>query len=132
MLEPEVRGADRAGAGGRTPTPTSNQDSSTPQPASLWGWLLSSSDMPAIATQLHPEISFSTRCPFPLCVWKSPPTLTLLAPDPFGDMLKKLMDQIHDHLEMPELRRDFGTQTYEQQVVEMSQDGDRGVVGGAP
>lgn len=42
--------------------------------------------------------------------------------DPFGDMLKKLMDQIHDHLEMPELRRDFGTQTYEQQVVELSQD----------
>lgn len=41
-------------------------------------------------------------------------------------MLKKLMDQIHDHLEMPELRRDFGTQTYEQQVVELSQDGDRG------
>ncbi|KAB0397689.1 hypothetical protein E2I00_019138 [Balaenoptera physalus] len=36
--------------------------------------------------------------------------------EPFGDMLKELMDQIHDHLEMPELRRDFGTQTYEQQV----------------
>ncbi|XP_026950447.1 ATP-dependent RNA helicase DHX58 isoform X4 [Sagmatias obliquidens] len=42
--------------------------------------------------------------------------------DPFGDMLKELMDQIHDHLEMPELRRDFGTQTYEQQVVELSRD----------
>ncbi|XP_057571269.1 ATP-dependent RNA helicase DHX58 [Hippopotamus amphibius kiboko] len=42
--------------------------------------------------------------------------------DPFGDRLKELMDQIHDHLEMPELRRDFGTQTYEQQVVELSQD----------
>ncbi|XP_072795422.1 ATP-dependent RNA helicase DHX58 isoform X1 [Vicugna pacos] len=41
--------------------------------------------------------------------------------DPFGDMLKELMDHIHDHLEMPELRRDFGTQTYEQQVVEKSQ-----------
>ncbi|XP_058140249.1 ATP-dependent RNA helicase DHX58 [Dasypus novemcinctus] len=40
--------------------------------------------------------------------------------DPFGDLLKKLMDQIHDHLEMPELSRDFGTQTYEQQVVELS------------
>ncbi|XP_059936978.1 ATP-dependent RNA helicase DHX58 isoform X3 [Mesoplodon densirostris] len=39
--------------------------------------------------------------------------------EPFGDMLKELMDQIHDHLEMPELRRDFGTQTYEQQVVEL-------------
>lgn len=41
--------------------------------------------------------------------------------DPFGDMLKKLMDQIHDHLEMTELSRDFGTQMYEQQVVELSQ-----------
>uniref|UniRef100_A0A8D2CJJ4 RNA helicase n=1 Tax=Sciurus vulgaris TaxID=55149 RepID=A0A8D2CJJ4_SCIVU len=40
--------------------------------------------------------------------------------DPFGDLLKKLMDQIHDHLEMPELSRDFGTQMYEQQVVELS------------
>lgn len=41
--------------------------------------------------------------------------------DPFGDMLKKLMNQIHDHLEMTELSRDFGTQMYEQQVVELSQ-----------
>ncbi|XP_059526150.1 ATP-dependent RNA helicase DHX58 isoform X2 [Myotis daubentonii] len=40
--------------------------------------------------------------------------------DPFGDMLKKLMEQVQDHLEMPELSRDFGTQTYEQQVVELS------------
>uniref|UniRef100_A0A8D1GFG3 Helicase ATP-binding domain-containing protein n=1 Tax=Sus scrofa TaxID=9823 RepID=A0A8D1GFG3_PIG len=43
------------------------------------------------------------------------------AQDPFGAKLKKLMDKIHHHLEMPELRRDFGTQTYEQQVVELSQ-----------
>uniref|UniRef100_A0A8D0RYG1 RNA helicase n=1 Tax=Sus scrofa TaxID=9823 RepID=A0A8D0RYG1_PIG len=43
------------------------------------------------------------------------------AQDPFGAKLKKLMDKIHRHLEMPELRRDFGTQTYEQQVVELSQ-----------
>lgn len=42
--------------------------------------------------------------------------------DPFGDMLKKLMDQIHDHMEMPTLRRDFGTQSYEQQVVKLSRD----------
>ncbi|XP_054449600.1 ATP-dependent RNA helicase DHX58 [Pteronotus mesoamericanus] len=40
--------------------------------------------------------------------------------DPFGDMLKELMEQIHDHLEMPELSQDFGTQMYEQQVVELS------------
>uniref|UniRef100_A0A667GZH0 RNA helicase n=1 Tax=Lynx canadensis TaxID=61383 RepID=A0A667GZH0_LYNCA len=42
--------------------------------------------------------------------------------DPFGDMLKKLMERIHNRLDMPELSRDFGTQTYEQQVVELSQD----------
>lgn len=41
-------------------------------------------------------------------------------------MLKKLMNQIHDHLEMTELSRDFGTQMYEQQVVELSQTGERG------
>ncbi|ELW54964.1 probable ATP-dependent RNA helicase DHX58 isoform X2 [Tupaia chinensis] len=41
--------------------------------------------------------------------------------DPFGDLLKELMDQIHDHMEMPELSRDFGTQVYEQRVVELSQ-----------
>ncbi|XP_055984180.1 ATP-dependent RNA helicase DHX58 [Sorex fumeus] len=39
--------------------------------------------------------------------------------DPFGDMLKNLMDQIHDHVEMPKLSRDFGTQGYEQQVMEL-------------
>uniref|UniRef100_A0ABI7YE02 RNA helicase n=1 Tax=Felis catus TaxID=9685 RepID=A0ABI7YE02_FELCA len=42
--------------------------------------------------------------------------------DPFGDMLKELMERIHNRLDMPELSRDFGTQTYEQQVVELSQD----------
>lgn len=41
-------------------------------------------------------------------------------------MLKKLMEQIHDRLEMPELSQDFGTQTYEQQVVELSKAGERG------
>ncbi|XP_051850416.1 ATP-dependent RNA helicase DHX58 isoform X2 [Antechinus flavipes] len=41
-------------------------------------------------------------------------------PDPFGDLLKKLMDKIQDKLEMPELGRDFGSQRYEQQVVELS------------
>nr|XP_008010859.1 probable ATP-dependent RNA helicase DHX58 isoform X3 [Chlorocebus sabaeus] len=41
--------------------------------------------------------------------------------DPFGDLLKKLMDQVHDHLEMPELSRNFGTQMYEQQVVKQSE-----------
>ncbi|XP_014646150.1 PREDICTED: probable ATP-dependent RNA helicase DHX58 [Ceratotherium simum simum] len=41
--------------------------------------------------------------------------------DPFADKLKNLMDQVHNQLEMPELSRDFGTQVYEQQVVELSQ-----------
>lgn len=41
-------------------------------------------------------------------------------------MLKRLMEQIHDRLEMPELSHDFGTQTYEQQVVELSKTGERG------
>ncbi|KAF5918085.1 hypothetical protein HPG69_015967 [Diceros bicornis minor] len=41
--------------------------------------------------------------------------------DPFADKLKNLMDQVHNQLEMPELSRDFGTQMYEQQVVELSQ-----------
>lgn len=42
-----------------------------------------------------------------------------LSQDPFGDMLKSLMIQIHDHMEMPDLSLDFGTQAYEQQVIEV-------------
>ncbi|XP_042530011.1 probable ATP-dependent RNA helicase DHX58 isoform X2 [Dipodomys spectabilis] len=42
--------------------------------------------------------------------------------DPFGDLIKKLMKQVHDRLGMPELGQDFGTQMYEQQVVELSKD----------
>lgn len=53
------------------------------------------------------------------------PSNSLLAQDPFGDLLKKLMDQVHDHLEMPELSRNFGTQMYEQQVVKLSEAGER-------
>uniref|UniRef100_A0A0P6J5Z4 RNA helicase n=1 Tax=Heterocephalus glaber TaxID=10181 RepID=A0A0P6J5Z4_HETGA len=41
--------------------------------------------------------------------------------DPFGDLIKKLMAQIHDCPEMPDLSRDFGTQMYEQHVVELCQ-----------
>ncbi|XP_010633800.1 probable ATP-dependent RNA helicase DHX58 isoform X3 [Fukomys damarensis] len=41
--------------------------------------------------------------------------------DPFGDLIKKLMAQIHDRLEMPDLSQDFGTQMYEQHVVELCQ-----------
>ncbi|XP_048222309.1 probable ATP-dependent RNA helicase DHX58 isoform X2 [Perognathus longimembris pacificus] len=42
--------------------------------------------------------------------------------DPFGDLIKKLMKQIHGRLGKSELSQDFGTQTYEQQVVELSKD----------
>ncbi|KAG8512866.1 putative ATP-dependent RNA helicase DHX58, partial [Galemys pyrenaicus] len=42
--------------------------------------------------------------------------------DPFGDMIKNLMNQIHDQLDMPELSQDFGTQSYEGQVVELSRE----------
>lgn len=44
------------------------------------------------------------------------------AQDPFGDLLKKLMNQIHQQLEMPDLKQQFGTQMYEQQVVQLSKD----------
>lgn len=49
----------------------------------------------------------------------------LLAQDPFGDLLKKLMNQIHQQLDMPGLSQQFGTQMYEQQVVQMRKDGER-------
>lgn len=60
-----------------------------------------------------------------LYVFGNPLTPSLFSPRTrLGTCCEKLMDQIHDHLEMPKLRRDFGTQTYEQQVVELSQDGE--------
>ncbi|XP_070250198.1 ATP-dependent RNA helicase DHX58 isoform X2 [Myotis yumanensis] len=69
-----------------------------------------------MSPQTHlPELQEHNRLPckqYDLCHRRSQ--------DPFGDMLKKLMEQVQDHLEMPELSRDFGTQTYEQQVVELS------------
>ncbi|XP_051014585.1 ATP-dependent RNA helicase DHX58 [Acomys russatus] len=42
--------------------------------------------------------------------------------DPFGDLLKKLMNQIHQQLNMPYLSQQFGTQMYEQQVVQLRKD----------
>ncbi|XP_017689648.1 PREDICTED: probable ATP-dependent RNA helicase DHX58 [Lepidothrix coronata] len=41
------------------------------------------------------------------------------AQDPFGDRLKKVMEQIHQYMEMPHSSQDFGTQIYEQRVVEL-------------
>lgn len=67
---------------------------------------------------------------FPRCM--GIPSRPLPLQDPFGDTLKKLMDQIHNRLEMLELSRDFGTQNYEQQVVELSQAGKGGGRRGGP
>lgn len=64
-------------------------------------------------------------------MWESLIPSLLLAQDPFGDLLKKLMSQIHQQLKMPELSQQFGTQTYEQQVVELSKDGERSSLGGS-
>jgi hypothetical protein len=36
------------------------------------------------------------------------------------------MNQIHQQLEMPDLKQQFGTQMYEQQVVQLCKDGERG------
>ncbi|XP_028930332.1 probable ATP-dependent RNA helicase DHX58 [Ornithorhynchus anatinus] len=43
--------------------------------------------------------------------------------DPFGDLLKQLMDRIHEFLGESGLSRDYGTQAYEQQVTELSKQG---------
>ncbi|XP_066422978.1 ATP-dependent RNA helicase DHX58 isoform X2 [Molothrus aeneus] len=39
--------------------------------------------------------------------------------DPFGDQLKKVMVQIQQFMEKPDFPRDFGTQVYEQRIVEL-------------
>ncbi|NXI52541.1 DHX58 helicase, partial [Chloroceryle aenea] len=39
--------------------------------------------------------------------------------DPFGERLKKVMEQIQQYMEMPNLPQDFGTQIYEQRIVEL-------------
>ncbi|KAM6312099.1 ATP-dependent RNA helicase DHX58 [Podargus strigoides] len=41
------------------------------------------------------------------------------AQDPFGERLKKVMEQIQQYLGMPDLPQDFGTQAYEQRIVEL-------------
>ncbi|XP_044153719.1 probable ATP-dependent RNA helicase DHX58 [Bufo gargarizans] len=43
--------------------------------------------------------------------------------DPFGDKLKELMATIHEYLGEFEFTRDFGTQMYEQRIVEMEKNG---------
>ncbi|XP_032935162.2 LOW QUALITY PROTEIN: probable ATP-dependent RNA helicase DHX58 [Catharus ustulatus] len=39
--------------------------------------------------------------------------------DPFGEQLKKMMAQIQQFMDEPDLPRDFGTQIYEQRIVEL-------------
>ncbi|NWI27105.1 DHX58 helicase, partial [Sula dactylatra] len=39
--------------------------------------------------------------------------------DPFGERLKKVMEQIQQYMEMPGLPQDFGTQNYEQRIMEL-------------
>ncbi|XP_076212731.1 ATP-dependent RNA helicase DHX58 isoform X2 [Aptenodytes patagonicus] len=41
------------------------------------------------------------------------------AQDPFGEQLKKVMERIQQYMEMPSLPQDFGTQIYEQRIVEL-------------
>ncbi|KAM6042433.1 ATP-dependent RNA helicase DHX58 [Theristicus caerulescens] len=41
------------------------------------------------------------------------------ARDPFGERLKKVMERIQQHMEMPGLPQDFGTQIYEQRIMEL-------------
>ncbi|NXN43131.1 DHX58 helicase, partial [Rhinoptilus africanus] len=41
------------------------------------------------------------------------------AQDPFGEQLKKMMRRIQQYMEMPGLPQDFGTQVYEQRIVEL-------------
>ncbi|NXR10769.1 DHX58 helicase, partial [Semnornis frantzii] len=39
--------------------------------------------------------------------------------DPFGEQLKKMMEQIQQYMELPGLPWDFGTQDYEQRIMEL-------------
>ncbi|NXL91300.1 DHX58 helicase, partial [Alectura lathami] len=44
------------------------------------------------------------------------------AQDPFGQRLKEIMAQIQEHMGMSGLPQDFGTQTYEQRIVELEKE----------
>ncbi|XP_053114427.1 ATP-dependent RNA helicase DHX58 [Hemicordylus capensis] len=46
--------------------------------------------------------------------------------DPFGEKLKEMMIQIHSYLDKPDLTTDFGTQIYEQHIVELEKEGAKG------
>ncbi|XP_010282129.1 PREDICTED: probable ATP-dependent RNA helicase DHX58, partial [Phaethon lepturus] len=55
------------------------------------------------------------RKQYDLCQERAPSLLQ----DPFGEQLKKVMEQIQQYMEMPGLPQDFGTQFYEQRIVEL-------------
>ncbi|XP_060101683.1 ATP-dependent RNA helicase DHX58 [Heteronotia binoei] len=46
--------------------------------------------------------------------------------DPFGRKIKEIMSQIHTYLNKPDLSTDFGTQIYEQHIVELQKEGAEG------
>ncbi|NXD65757.1 DHX58 helicase, partial [Eolophus roseicapillus] len=46
------------------------------------------------------------------------------AQDPFGERLKEVMEQIQKYMEIPNLPQDFGTQVYEQRIVELENRGE--------
>ncbi|MGH0156588.1 UNVERIFIED_CONTAM: hypothetical protein FKN15_031759 [Acipenser sinensis] len=43
--------------------------------------------------------------------------------DPFGDKVKELMGEIHDHIDWPDVTRRFGSQEFEQEIVELEKSG---------
>ncbi|XP_009992497.1 PREDICTED: probable ATP-dependent RNA helicase DHX58, partial [Chaetura pelagica] len=45
------------------------------------------------------------------------------AEDPFGEQLKNMMEQIQQYMGMPSLPQDFGTQIYEQHIVDLEKRG---------
>ncbi|XP_054844711.1 ATP-dependent RNA helicase DHX58 isoform X1 [Eublepharis macularius] len=43
--------------------------------------------------------------------------------DPFGGKIKEIMSQIHTYLDVPDLSTDFGSQIYEQRIMELQKEG---------
>ena len=54
----------------------------------------------------------------------SGPEPPLCSQDPFGEQLKEMMEQIQQYMEMPGLPQNFGTQIYEQHIVELEKRGE--------
>lgn len=60
----------------------------------------------------------SSLTPFPICATK------YAFQDPFGDVIKKIMNAIHDHAQLSPAC-DLGSQNYEQWVVQKERQGER-------